>query len=35
MACYSVQPRVRTFVKSYGYLPFAKNMSKNIVENVS
>ena len=36
---YSVQPRDRMFVKSYGFFSFAKNMGKivgkNISENVS
>ena len=35
MIRYSVQPRDRIFVKSYGFLSFAKNMVKNIGENVS
>ena len=26
----SVQPRDRIFLKGYGFLPFAKNMGKNI-----
>ena len=30
MACYSVQPRDRIFVKDYGFLYFAENMVKNI-----
>ena len=30
---YSVQPRDRIFVKGYGFLSFAKNMSKNIGKN--
>ena len=34
MACYSTQPRYWIFVKSYGFLFFAKNMSKDIVENI-
>ena len=29
MMRYSVQPREQIFVKSYGFLFFAKNMSKN------
>ena len=29
MTCYSVQPRDRIFVNSYGFLSFAKNMDKN------
>ena len=36
--CFSVQPRDRMFVKGYGVLPFAKNMSKhrdkNIIKNL-
>ena len=35
MMRYSVQPRDRIFVKGYGFLSFAKNMSKNIAENIS
>ena len=31
----SVQPSDRIFVKSYGLLPFAKNMGKNIAKNIS
>ena len=34
IACYSIQPRYWIFVKSYGFLFFAKNMSKDIVENI-
>ena len=30
MTTYSVQSRDRIFVKGYGFLPFAKNMSENI-----
>ena len=33
MTRYSVQPGI--FVKSYGFLPFAKNMGKNIGKNIS
>ena len=33
--CYSVQPRYQIFVKSYGFLSFARNMSKNIGKNIS
>ena len=29
---YSVQPRDRIFVKGYGFLSFAKNISKKIGE---
>ena len=35
MARYSVQPRGRIFIKSYGILSFAKNTGKNIGENIS
>ena len=35
MTRYSVQPRDLTFVKSYGFLSFAKNMGKNIGKNIS
>ena len=35
MMQYSVPPRHLIFVKSYGYLTFAKNMGKNIVKNTS
>ena len=35
MTRYSVQPRGRIFVKSYGILSFAKNMGKNIGKNIS
>ena len=31
----SVQPSDRIFVRSYGLLPFAKNMGKNIAKNIS
>ena len=31
---YSAYPRVRIFVKGYGFLSFAKNMGKNIGKNV-
>ena len=30
-----VQPRNQIFVKGYGFLPFAKNMGRNIDKNVS
>ena len=33
--CYSVQPRDQIFVKGYGFLSFAKNMSQNIGKNIS
>ena len=32
---YSVQPRDQIFLKSYGFLSFAKNMGKNIGKNRS
>ena len=32
---YSVQPRKQIFVKGYGFLSFARNMSKNIGKNIS
>ena len=32
---YSVQPRDRTFVKSYEFLSFVKNIVKNISENLN
>ena len=35
MRCYSVQPRDRIFVKSYGFLSFTKNMGKTIGKNIS
>ena len=35
MTHYSVQPRDRIFVKGYGFLSFAKNMSKKISKNIS
>ena len=35
MTRYSVQPRVRIFVKAYGFLSFARNMGKNISKNLS
>ena len=35
MIWYPVQPRDRIFVKGYGFLSFAKNMCKNIGENIS
>ena len=34
MMRYSAYPRVRIFVKGYGFLSFAKNMGKNIGQNV-
>ena len=35
MALYSVQPRDKIFVKSYGFLCFAKSMDKYIGKNIS
>ena len=35
MACCSVQPRGRIFVKGYGFLFFARNMGRNIRKNLS
>ena len=35
MMRYSVQPRDRIFVKSYGFLSFAKNKGKNIGKNIT
>ena len=35
MICYSVQPRDHIFVKSYGFLSFAKNISENVGKNIS
>ena len=35
MMPYSVQPRKRTSVKGYGFLSFAKDMSKIIGKNIS
>ena len=34
MTRYSVQPRYQIFVKSYGFLSFAKNMGGNIGKNI-
>ena len=33
--CYSVQPRDRIFVRSYGFLSFNKNIGKNIGKSIS
>ena len=30
MTCYSIEPEDWIFVKKYGFLSFAKNISKNI-----
>ena len=35
MMRYSVQPQYQIFVKSYGFLSFAKNISKNTGKNIS
>ena len=35
MMAYSVQPRDQIFLKSYGFLSFAKNLGKNIGKNIS
>ena len=35
MTCYSVQPRDQIFLKDYGFLSFAKNMGKEIGQNIS
>ena len=35
MTSYSVHPRDRLFTKGYGFLPFTKNMGRNIGENIS
>ena len=35
MICYSVQPSEKIFVKGYGFLPFTKNMGKDIGKNIS
>ena len=35
MTCYSVQLRVRIFVKGYWFLSFAKTLAKNIGKNIS
>ena len=32
MTRYSVQPRERTFVKSFGFLSFAKNVVKKLAK---
>ena len=34
MTCCSIKPKDQMFVKSYGFWFFAKNMNKNIVENI-
>ena len=30
MMCYSIEPNDQIFAKSYGFLSYAKNVSKNI-----
>ena len=35
MTCYSIKPRNLTFPKIYGFLTFAKKISKGISENLS
>ena len=35
MMRYLVQPRNRIFVKSYGFLSFAKNVDINVGKNIS
>ena len=35
MTQYSVQPREKIFIKGYGFLSFAKNMSTNIGKNAT
>ena len=30
MICYLIEPKNQVFVKGYGFLSFAKNMSRNI-----
>ena len=35
MTHYSVQPRDQIFIKSYGFLSFARNMAKNVGKNIS
>ena len=32
--CYSVEPRYRIYLKDYGFLPFAKNMSNKYNQNL-
>ena len=33
--CYSIEPRDRIYVKSYGFLSFAKNIGKNLSNKYS
>ena len=35
MTHYLVQPRDQIFVKTYGFLSFAKSMSKNVGKNIN
>ena len=35
MMRYSIHPRVKIFVKGYGFLSFAKNMGTNTGKNIS
>ena len=35
MIRYSIEPKDRIFLKGYGFLSFAKNVSKNIGKNLS
>ena len=35
MKRYSTEPRDRIFVKGYGFLPFPKNIGKDIIKNLS
>ena len=35
MTCYSTEPNDQILVKGYEFLPFAKNMCKNIGKNLS
>ena len=35
MTLYSAQPRDRIFGKSYGFLPFARNMGKKVGKNIN
>ena len=30
---YSIEPRDRIYVKGYGFLPFSKNIDKNLSNN--
>ena len=35
VTCYLIQPRDQIFVKEYGFLYFAKNISKKVGKNIS